>query len=476
MTDNKDVLGSLFEDDEPEKESPSIEIAEDGMEAYLLVPPQPMIMDIRELIGELGISFGVDSELVADINEKLLDGAKTERKYLLAKGKKPVFGQPGELILRTQKPEDMILSSEDLTQVDYKVYKKKMLALAEKEKPIAMVIEPTKGHSGMNIFGEAIEGKDGDEVVIDMGEHVYRSGKKIISKIDGLIEYRKNADGTIYFDVSEVYIVEGDVDYSTGNISFTGSVIVKGTVKAGFEVDARNEVVAETIRGTVKSGGAVVAKKGIIGGTKKAQIYAGGAVYAKFIQNAEIHSGESVEVKKSIIMSEVYAEKEVNVETSPGSIIGGSTYAVEGVNVKVLGSESFVKTEVALYQSVSDVVLLRDIISQRFELSKNLLRIDTYLGQDRKMLFNGVAGDKKELVNKLLKKRDQLRRELLEKNGELKSIQRMLTTPVNGRIVVEKTVWPEVRISIAGKYMLLKNEKKKGSFYFDKENERVEFK
>jgi uncharacterized protein (DUF342 family) len=476
MINNKgDITGSLFEDDSDVRESPSIHIGQNGLEAHLIVPERPLQVDIRVLLSELDIIFGIDSELVEEINKKLYDNKKLDRKYLIAKGVRPVYGQPGELILRTKKPEDVVLSSEDLTKVDYKIYKRKMLALAEKERPVAMIIDPTKGHDGMDVFGNVIKGEDGAEVNLVLGENAYRSGKKLISKIDGLIEYNKTADDTIYFDISEIYIVKGDVDYNTGNVDFPGSVIVKGIVKAGFEVKAKNEVVAETIRGRVIAGGSVTAKQGIIGSVQNAEIQAGGDVTAKFAQNATIIAEGAVEIKKSIVMSDIYSEDTVTVEGSPGSIIGGRIFAVKGIDAKVLGSESFVKTEVAIYQSAKDVILLRDIIAKRFEVNKNLMRIDTYLGQGREMLFKGIKGDKQELIAKLVKKREMLRRELLELNTELRSVQNVLISPMDSTVNVGKIAWPEVRISISGKFILLKNERGKGRYFYNKADDTLDF-
>lgn len=96
------------------------------------------------------------------------------------------------------------------------------------------------------------------------------------------------------------------MDYSTGNIDFPpGSVMIKGIVKAGFEVRAKNEVIADTIQGgKVIAGGSVVAKQGgIIGGNKQAVVETGGgSVYAKFVERAKIVSGDSVVIKKSLFL------------------------------------------------------------------------------------------------------------------------------------------------------------------------------
>jgi len=477
MSEKQDITGSLFEEqEEPVRESPYIEVSDDGLLAHLIIPDKPLVVDIEKLLSEKDINFGIDNELVTTINKSLYDGIRLERKHLIAKGKKPVFGQPGELILRTKKPEDIILSSDDLTKVDYKIYKRKLLALAEEEKPVAMIIDPTKGHDGMDVYGNPIKGADGEEVSIVMGANVYQSGKKLISKIDGLVEYKKSRDNTISFDISEVLLIKGDVDYTTGNVDFPGSVIVKGVIKAGFTVVAKNEVVADTIRGNVFTGGTVISKQGILGGVNKSEIKAGGSVYAKFVQGAHIVTEDSVVVKKSIIGSDIYAEGSVVLDGSPGSIIGGSIFAVNSIDAKIYGSESYVKTEVALYSTAKGVIELRKVVAKRFDISKNLLRIETYLGNNRDQLFNGISGDKTELINKLIHKRDALRKELLVKNAELKNIQAELTKPSENKIIVGKEIWPEVRVSISGKFILLKNERKKGYFFYDSLQGNIDFK
>ncbi len=473
MDERKDMRGQLF-DDLSYKEKPHIEIADDRMSAALIVPDDPLYADIFGLIAEAGVYVGIDTELVKEVNSSLLTGRRTERSYIIARGKKAVSGQNGELILRTVKPADMILSSEDINNVDYRVYKQKQLALAEKDQPVAMIISPTKGRDGMTVTGEPIDSLDGLEVELDLGKNVYINGKKLVSSIDGLIEYSKIGN-KIKFDISEVYMIKGDVDFSTGNIDFPGSIIVKGSIKAGFEVKARNEVIATTIRGKVTAGGGVTARQGIIGGQLHAEIFAGGSIFAKFMHKARVISGDSVVVKKSIMYSEIYAENEVSVESAPGSIIGGKTFAVNGISAKILGSESYVKTDVSIFSSVRDVLEMKKFVAERYELSKTLVKLETYLGNNKEILMR-QGEDKRIMIDKLLKKREQLRKEIVIKDAELKIIQQKLTEKSDGRVYVGKIVYPEVKCMIGGRFYLVKEEYSKGIFYFSEEDQEVDYK
>lgn len=460
----KGTQGPIF-DEHDYRERPSIEISDDKMYAYVITPQNSIYLDIFSLISEAGIYAGIDSSTVREVNNRLLLGQKMEKQYLIATGKQPVNGQNGELILRTTKPADMILSSEDISNVDYRVYKQKQLALAEKDMPVAMIISPTKGRDGINVCGEPVPASDGAEVELDLGKNVFLNGNKLVSSIDGLIEYSKEGN-SIKFDISDIYLIKGDVDFSTGNIDFPGSVIVKGSIKAGFEVKAKNEVVATTIRGKVTAGGGVTARQGIIGGHTHAEIVAGTSVYAKFVHKAKIITGDSIFVKKSIMNSDIYAENEVVLEAAPGSIIGGRVFAVNGVTAKIYGSESYVKTEVAIFTSVKDVLEMRQTVTDRYETSRTLVKLETYLGNNKELLLR-QGSEKRAMVDKLLKKREQLRKEIVAKDLILKQIQAKLAEKSGSKIHVGKTAHPEVKFMIGGRFYLTNEPVSKGVFKYD---------
>ena len=59
--------------------------------------------------------------------------------------------------------------------------------------------------------------------------------------------------------------VDGDVDVSIGNISFVGSIIVRGTIRSGFKVEAEGdiEVWGNVEAATVQSQGNVIIRGNI---------------------------------------------------------------------------------------------------------------------------------------------------------------------------------------------------------------------
>lgn len=455
------------------KQKPEIAISPDRMTVDVVIPDIPLYADVFELLAEAGVVYGIDTAVVRDINSQLLHGDRMEKSYVVARGREPAHGQDGELILRSARPQDIILSSDELVSVDYRIYKQKQLALAEKDQPIAMIISPTAGKEGMDVCGRVLPAKNGRDVELELGRKVYKDGKKVISRIDGLVEYGK-VRGVIHLNVSPVYLVPEDVDFTTGNIDFPGSVIVKGSIKAGFEVRAKNEVVATTIRGRVIAGGGVMARQGIIGGQEAADIYSEGSVYAKFIHKAKIITNEGVYVKKSIMNSEIYAEKEIVVDGVPGSIIGGKVFSVEGISAKIYGSEAYIKTDVAIFTSVKDVMDMRKMVAKRYETSKMLTKLETYLGNNKEILMR-QSEQKRVMIDKLLIKREQLRKEIAALDNMIKETQSKLVLKNDSKIYVGRYAYPEVKFMIGGRFVLTKDKTSRGCYYFDDKSGEVEF-
>lgn len=148
--------------------------------------------------------------------------------------------------------------------MDYKNLKKNKLGVVKKDSNIAHYIPNTKGEDGFSVTGEILKAEDGKELKITVSENVVRRDNNFYTIIDGLLEY--NFDGeNVVIKVSNVYVVNGNVDFKTGNIEFPGSIIVSGEIMSGFSVVSGENVIAKVISGDVKANGNIIVKEGIIG-------------------------------------------------------------------------------------------------------------------------------------------------------------------------------------------------------------------
>lgn len=147
----------------------------------------------------------------------------------------------------------------------------------------------------------------------------------------------------IRLGISPVSNVDGDVDYSTGNIDFHGDVVIRGSVQPLFTVKATGSV---AIGGYVEAGAFVAAggdltvKGGVVGAAT--ELVAHGSVFAKFIQEASVRAGGEVQAGAYIYNASVRARGRVVVmgkgEGKSRALVGGLVWAGAGVEASSIGS------------------------------------------------------------------------------------------------------------------------------------------
>jgi hypothetical protein len=160
------------------------------------------------------------------------------------------------------------------------------------------------------------------------------------------IEVRRSKQRTrrrIRIGISPISNIDGDVDYSTGNIDFHGDVVIQGSVQSLFSVKATGGV---SIGGYVEAGafistGKNIAIKGGIVGANT-ELVAGGSVMAKFIQEATIRAAEDVQAGAYIFNASVRAGGKVIVlgkgEGKSRALVGGLIWGGKGIEATSIGS------------------------------------------------------------------------------------------------------------------------------------------
>ena len=85
---------------------------------------------------------------------------------------------------------------------------------------------------------------------------------RLIATQDGHLTFAHEA-----FQVSPLLEIQGDVDYSTGNIDFSGDVHICGDVRENFTVHAQGTVTVDGLveAATVEAGGDLVIARGVVG-------------------------------------------------------------------------------------------------------------------------------------------------------------------------------------------------------------------
>jgi uncharacterized protein (DUF342 family) len=304
--------------------------------------------DVRKALRKTGITKGIDGELLS----RLERGECSMEPLCIAKGKPPKTGEDGwyEFFFRTDISKTPKVR-EDGT-VDYQDIE--WYEMVEKGQKIAYYHEPTEGEPGYTVTGKTLIPLRGREqrMLTGRGFVTEPDGKTYTAAIDGKIELLEN--GRI--EILRTLVIE-EISIASGKVEFDGSVYVRGDVGTGTRIEATEDVVVSGYveDAVIRCGGDVVLRKGMNGG-EDGYIKAGGSVVGKFFESAKIYAGG--DIRADYCMNcELYTEAKIIIKGANGSLMGGISQAVGGIQVDNLGNHAGIHTKVRM--GVNDNMLKR---------------------------------------------------------------------------------------------------------------------
>jgi uncharacterized protein len=432
-----------------------VSVSDNQMEAYLgLKVPEGIeeisVNDVLYKLLEVGVEKGIDEQMIT----KLIKARQPVHKAVVARGKSRSDGRDAEIkmsIDTDETPKPLIM---DDGSVDFKNIN--LIKIVDKDQLLAVKIPATPGEVGYTVTGRMLEPRPGQDCTLPRGKNTYSTedGLQLFSSLIGNVYF---SDGMMH--VENVYVVKGNVDFSTGNISYPGDVVINGDVKADFSVHTEGNII---VRGTVEAaeivstGGNIDVKKGIIGTQKekKAKIVAEGSLKALFIQEAVISAGKDIEVGSYILNSSVHSENEVRALRDRGMIAGSSVFSGSCVRAKNIGSMSDTKTSIKVGRIVKDEVnvkfqQLEDELKVLEEEEKLLRKRLDFLDLLKKRLPHFPPEKEKELADLLekVKSLEMIKQETLQDKEDFhkKFVDQF---DKERKIYVLQTLWPGVLIGI----------------------------
>ena len=381
-------------------------LSSDKLYAWMLVfPPvgqgEELTRDmIYQALAAQGISYG--------LNTALLDRAAHDRDryfnlYLVAQGKPAFDGRNGNIVDYFPRELQRTLEVDEFGQVDYTALN--LICNVKEGQEICRLIRPTEGEPGRTVLDQEIPAKSGKAVPLPKGRNteVSEDGDALLASIPGHVEFSGRN-----FQVKPVLDIDGDVDFSTGNIKFVGDVNIKGDVISGFAVNAMGNVYVGGVveaGGTVEAGGDLTVAKGILGDGSTV-IRAARCIFAKYIENATIYVRENLQTD-CIVNGQIYCDGEIQVCSGRGSIMGGRVWAGKRVSASAIGAKSEVKTSVALGGLPCATFEREAVREQLRELNRDLERLENQLDSPLKSTLLGKARMKLSVAELKLKQLDE---------------------------------------------------------------------
>lgn len=331
---------------------------------------------------------------------------------------------------------------------------------------IAERFEPQAGPSGRTVTGEEVPSKLGKHVRFKVGKNVVLNDTQtaMYSAIDGLISLTEKEK----INVFPVYEVNGDVDYSVGNIDFVGTVVIRGNVLSGFRIKASGDIrVVGGVEGAeLESDGSIEITGGILAGNK-GYVKASRNVKCSFIQDGNVIAGEDVIVSQSIMHSHVRAEKNVICSGTKGLIVGGLIQAGDLVHARIIGNSMSTATTIEVGVKPEDRALLLELRASLKQFMQNLDKTDKALVILDQMAAAGqLTPDKLALRIKLTASKRQMTSENEQTKSSILEIEKTLEDTDRSKIEISNTVFGGTKIVIGRYTKFIKDSSQRITFQY----------
>lgn len=377
----------------------SIEISENRMEAFGSFFPsigegRPLEkVQAESALKVNNITHGIDWDPILESIDKCNDEQKAIEHISIAKGTISVKSSPEHINLKPDffdKTKTVIRKD---GSVDYKA--SSPFVLVKKGEAIGRLFSYRPGIPGIDVTGEKIPFKSKDIQIFKTGENLELKDSILISMVFG----RFIIDGDL-ISITEVLEIGTDVDYHTGNVSFSGDIVINGVIHDGFRVAAGGSIRCKKIikNAEVFSRGNLDLDLGLKG-RGQAVVRINGLIRAKFLEDGTIESRTGLEISTSILSCRINTLGKL-IMGQKGTIVTSQIVAEKGIEVFNLSRENCAPSTVICGISFVENRKL-DHLKTRHEIlleKSNKLKMSNKSVQDLiKQIENTLESQKREI-------------------------------------------------------------------------------
>lgn len=433
------------------KERIVIETNEHDLKATVVynLPKEELDLENREnlikqtaaKLKEKGITYGILKGL---FYSEIISG----KQYTIAEGIPPIHGTDSIITMYELKESKPDIREDG--KADF--YELKLINRVKAGEWLGERTDATEGTPGRSVKGAPIKPFKGRNYPLNYDrnsvvEIKINNKTTLYSKFNGAVNYD---DGKI--SVSNHIEIEGDVNYSTGNIDFDGYVTVKGSVADGFSVTATKDIEINgdlglgNVKGITSTNGSIFVKGGIIS-KGQVEIIAARDIITKFVDNAILQCNGTVRIGFYCINSTVKA-KEVILDSTKGTIIGGNIKAEIRVSAPLIGSDVEKKTvvEVTGFNRQSLMKELEDIYEKVKELKDTQTKLKLQFSALNEL--DELNQFQEKDLNNIIDKSIQIKEEIKKFEELRKNYVSYLKVRGEGEISISKKAYPKTTLII----------------------------
>lgn len=313
-----------------------IKISSDYYHAYVSVESvnnDDFVLSKEEIVEALSlknVTFGLNPNAI----QYIIDNPKKAQNVEVATGIEHLHGVNSKLIYEVDVTTDLKPKENEDGTVDFK--NTNFVHSVKKDQVLVRKTHATEGKNGTTVTGMVIKAKDGKLANFKYGKNVALS--------DDEMSIHAVCDGTIRMNGVKISIIEvleifTDVGVKTGNVTFSGRIIIRGNVISGFKVETQDSI---EIYGVVESaevlaGGDIIISGGVQG-NDDCTIRAGGNVKGNYFNNCTVIAGGNI-VADSMMHCDVVCDDTITAKGKKGLILGGSYVSRHHIIATTIGTE-----------------------------------------------------------------------------------------------------------------------------------------
>jgi len=402
--------------------------------------------------------------------------ARNDGSYCVAQGTPGINGENARVKAYVKPGVAHLEQVKDVSRDKVDFHELHSIVNVPKDKLLIEKVPLTEGTPGRAVTGEELGVKPGKDITLKAGPGITLSddGSKGVAAVEGKFVL---VDGKPAVMVE--HTVNGDVDYTVGNIVFAGQrLTISGTVQPGFKVKCKGDIsIGQGIQysAEVIAGGNVEIKGGVIG--REIVIKSWANVKAVFLENVgRVEVKGDLTVTESMVQVHAMVGGNIRILGGSGVLAGGHYVAGGSVFVKELGSTDEVETEISVG------------VNPLLEEKKEKLYAEKGLWSDRmgELIRNttGLKALQKEKGKdfppeqaELLKKYNTMLPQAAERVSQLSEAEEALLAEIeqaaNESIYVYGTLHPGAKITIGGVTRVLNTQEQGVVIHFDKEGRQI---
>ena len=441
----------------------SVTLGSDKRQAYLTLTSadggEPLTLEmITQAIAKSGVCDSlVDHEKVNQCFQR-----QSVHNFCIAQARLPIPGKDAEF--------SPLVDSEtiDRPQVDdhgvADMMSSHQFVLVDVGTAVMKRVPATEGEAGMDVTGKVMKPAPANDAGFATGltgvEISPDDPNVLVAAVKGhpvVVPNGVNVDPALHVD---------NVDVNSGNITFDGSLEVKGEVAAGMTIDVTGDVFIQggVDRAAIKAGQSIKVGGGIFGGDEAAppeeepeasldyHIKAGANIEAKFVHLSALAAEHDIVVSEYISHSSAKAGHQLLVgqETGKGIVFGGQCEALHRVAINQLGNDAYLPTQITVGK-------LSELTKVYHKLEMELATRSHEAEQLESFLQKTPQGDTPLLGKMPLDKSEKIRNTIVAIHDKMDRTQHLLTAlepelelQKNASIAIARTLYPNAVMIING--------------------------